>query len=113
MPYPIVFFFYRIAYYIVRFVFLFYYRISFEGRENIPNGTAIILHPITAAIWIRFSWQWLRRIPLTLLQKNHSSKILFSGISSDSWVPFLRQMPSTRSMTCSQRPRAAWTSAVI
>lgn len=32
MPYPIVFFFYRIAYYIVRFVFLFYYRISFEGR---------------------------------------------------------------------------------
>ena len=42
MPYPIVFFFYRIAYYIVRFVFLFYYRISFEGRENIPKGTAII-----------------------------------------------------------------------
>lgn len=42
MPYPIVFFFYRIAYYLVRIAFFFYYRISFEGRENIPKGTAVI-----------------------------------------------------------------------
>lgn len=42
MPYPIVAFFYRVAYCIVRFLFLFYYRISFEGRENVPKGTAVI-----------------------------------------------------------------------
>ena len=42
MPYPIVFFFYRIAYYLLRIAFFFYYRISFEGRENIPKGTAVI-----------------------------------------------------------------------
>ena len=42
LPYPIVFFFYRIAYYLVRIAFFFYYRISFEGRENIPKGTAVI-----------------------------------------------------------------------
>ncbi len=42
MPYPIVFFFYRIAYYLVRIAFFFYYRISFEGRENVPKGTAVI-----------------------------------------------------------------------
>ncbi len=29
-------FFYRLAYYIIRFVFLFYYDIQFEGRENAP-----------------------------------------------------------------------------
>ncbi len=42
MGYYIVAFFYRIAYYIVRFLFLFYYRISFEGRENVPKNTAVI-----------------------------------------------------------------------
>ncbi|MCD8219724.1 MAG: 1-acyl-sn-glycerol-3-phosphate acyltransferase [Ruminococcus sp.] len=42
MGYYIVAFFYRIAYWIVCFLFLFYYRISFEGRENVPKGTAVI-----------------------------------------------------------------------
>lgn len=42
MGYYIVAFFYRIAYYIVRFLFLFYYRIQFEGRENVPKKTAVI-----------------------------------------------------------------------
>jgi len=40
--YYIVAFFYRLAYYLVRFLFFFYYRISFEERENAPKGTAAI-----------------------------------------------------------------------
>ena len=35
----IVAFFYRLAYYIVRFAFFFYYDIQFEGRENAPPKT--------------------------------------------------------------------------
>ena len=72
MPYPIVFFFYRIAYYIVRFVFLFYYRISFEGRENIPNGTAIIfasnhrsyLDPVLVAMAAPHPFNFIAKEPL-------------------------------------------------
>ena len=72
MPYPIVFFFYRIAYYIVRFVFLFYYRISFEGRENIPKGTAIIfasnhrsyLDPVLVAMAAPHPFNFIAKEPL-------------------------------------------------
>ncbi len=42
LPYPIVNFFYRVAYYIVRFVFFFYYNITFENRERVPRETAAI-----------------------------------------------------------------------
>ncbi|MBQ8824657.1 MAG: 1-acyl-sn-glycerol-3-phosphate acyltransferase [Ruminococcus sp.] len=38
----IVAFFYKLAYYIVRFAFLFYYNIQFEGRENAPKDTSAI-----------------------------------------------------------------------
>ncbi len=42
MWYYIVAFFYRIAYWLVRFVFFFYYDIRFEGRENRPKESAAI-----------------------------------------------------------------------
>ncbi len=72
MPYPIVFFFYRIAYYIVRFLFLFYYRISFEGRENVPKGTAVIfasnhrsyLDPVLVAMAAPHPFNYIAKEPL-------------------------------------------------
>ncbi len=72
MPYPIVFFFYRIAYYIVRFLFLFYYRISFEGKENVPKGTAVIfasnhrsyLDPVLVAMASPHPFNYIAKEPL-------------------------------------------------
>ena len=42
MPYCIVAFFYRLAYWLVRGVLWFYYDIRVEGKENRPKGTAAI-----------------------------------------------------------------------
>ena len=92
MPYPIVFFFYRIAYYLVRIAFFFYYRISFEGRENVPKGTAVIfasnhrsyLDPVLVAM---------------------AAPHPFNFIAKE---PFPPQMPSTPIMTCSPKPPNGW-----
>ena len=72
MPYPIVFFFYRIAYYLVRIAFFFYYRISFEGRENVPKGTAVIfasnhrsyLDPVLVAMAAPHPFNFIAKEPL-------------------------------------------------
>ncbi|WP_298484018.1 1-acyl-sn-glycerol-3-phosphate acyltransferase [uncultured Ruminococcus sp.] len=72
MPYPIVVFFYRIAYYIVRFLFLFYYRIQFEGRENVPQKTAVIfasnhrsyLDPVLVAMAAPHPFNYIAKEPL-------------------------------------------------
>lgn len=72
MPYPIVVFFYRIAYYIVRFLFLFYYRIQFEGRENVPSKTAVIfasnhrsyLDPVLVAMAAPHPFNYIAKEPL-------------------------------------------------
>jgi len=72
LPYPIVFFFYRIAYYLVRIAFFFYYRISFEGRENVPKGTAVIfasnhrsyLDPVLVAMAAPHPFNFIAKEPL-------------------------------------------------
>ena len=72
MPYPIVFFFYRIAYYLVRIAFFFYYRISFEGRENVPKDTAVIfasnhrsyLDPVLVAMAAPHPFNFIAKEPL-------------------------------------------------
>lgn len=72
MPYPIVVIFYRIAYYIVRFLFLFYYRIQFEGRENVPKKTAVIfasnhrsfLDPVLVAMAAPHPFNYIAKEPL-------------------------------------------------
>ena len=113
MPYPIVFFFYRIAYYLVRIAFFFYYRISFEGRENVPKGTAVIfasnhrsyLDPVLVAM--------AAHTRSTLSPRSPCSGTPFSAVLSGSWEPFPPQMPSTPIMTCSPKPPNGWKSGGI
>ena len=72
MPYPIVFVFYHLAYILVRIVFFFYYRISFEGRKNVPKDTAVIfasnhrsyLDPILIPLAVPHPFNFIAKEPL-------------------------------------------------
>ncbi|MFR4393024.1 MAG: lysophospholipid acyltransferase family protein [Ruminococcus callidus] len=100
MPYPIVFFFYRIAYYLVRIAFFFYYRISFEGRENVPKGTAVIfasnhrsyLDPVLVSMAAPHPFNFIAKEPLF--------RNPISETSSDSWAHSPRRTARIHPMIC-------------
>ena len=100
MPYPIVFFFYRIAYYLVRIAFFFYYRISFEGRENIPKGTAVIFASNHRSYLDPVLVSMAAPHPFNLSPRNRSSGIPFSETSSDSWAHSPRRTARIHPMIC-------------
>lgn len=72
MYYYIVAFFYRLAYWLVKFVFLFWYKLSFEGKENVPKGTACIfasnhrsyLDPVMVAMAAPHPFNYIAKEPL-------------------------------------------------